>query len=289
MYAKFNMGLAHSYGSNKSPAEQLFSYGFLSPDNGAVRCTLPLSLLSDDPLALAKEVILTSAPTVEISMTPPPPESDSNTPPDFIWHSPTIWLLITNVEDGLRFQILQHNSGAEELVLYWCPLHPTDSDSDGILITDITTLSTHLLASPLWPVFHLRAVATIQDVVAEKLQILHDSEALVSTIENAGVLASREGPEGEVGHDVGGGRVREEVVALVREFRGREEALFRRGGEWLEERKVVLCGDEVVKRYLAAMAEGEEEEGEGGECAWEGGRWEGKEVEGEEEEEEDFS
>lgn len=98
-----------SYGSEKSDAEMLFSYGFLDASSAVQSLTLPLSPLPDDPLGKAKAHIYTGAPTVQLKMVGDTVE----------WMSPFACLLCLNEEDGLEFKVLQSSDGERELRVFW--------------------------------------------------------------------------------------------------------------------------------------------------------------------------
>lgn len=77
------------YGRDKSPAEMLFSYGFIDEDSNARRLVLPLLPLQDDPLAVAKLRVFGTQPKLEIS------EDEDGNP---CWAAPFAYLMCLNEE-----------------------------------------------------------------------------------------------------------------------------------------------------------------------------------------------
>ncbi|KAJ4396085.1 hypothetical protein N0V93_000302 [Gnomoniopsis smithogilvyi] len=98
-----------SYGSDKSAAEMLFSYGFLTPSSVARSITLPLSPLPDDPLGKAKIHVFSGMPSIQIKVV-------GN---KIDWSSPFAYLSCLNEEDGLHFKLLQSSDGDTELRMFW--------------------------------------------------------------------------------------------------------------------------------------------------------------------------
>lgn len=157
-----NKGLAPNdevtitYGDEKGACEMLFSYGFIeSTMNSARELFLDLDIPDDDPLKLAKKAVAQSAPGFRLFL-----HGDSTD-----WESSYIWLLCVNEEDGLEFKILQNNDGERELQASW-------KDEE---ITEMTDLVTLLKLEPLWDVFELRAITTLQNRVEQQLLRLEGS------------------------------------------------------------------------------------------------------------------
>lgn len=201
-----------------------------------------------DPLTPAKEKILSRPPSVKLI------DLDST---EIAWISLEIWLIVTNAEDGLEFNVLQQIDGTRELKLYWRSGDDDDTidgGRDGVMIEDIDTLKRCLEGSRLWEVYHLRAVVTLQQVIAEKLQSMNDADDLIGTIEESARLASIEGRLGNLEHSL---QVRESVVNLARELRAREWSLLQKSITWFEEEKGRLVATDVVQKYLAEAQEGE--------------------------------
>jgi hypothetical protein len=139
-----------SYGEAKSAAEMLFSYGFIDQESAVKELALHLDALPDDPLGKAKLHIYKGSRTARLSLTEQ----------SFQWHSPLLYLLILNEEDGLAFRVVQDTSGGRELKLLW-------QDED---VTERTGEFEALVQDhPLYQVFKLRAVAVLGERVAMQL------------------------------------------------------------------------------------------------------------------------
>lgn len=107
-----------SYGSDKSAAEMLFSYGFLDASSSALQSlTLPLSPLPDDPLGMAKMHIHASAQYVQLK---------TAFGGMVEWTSPFAYLVCLNEEDGLEFKVRQSSDGERELRVFWQEEDVTD-------------------------------------------------------------------------------------------------------------------------------------------------------------------
>ncbi|KAJ3522396.1 hypothetical protein NM208_g12873 [Fusarium decemcellulare] len=148
-----------SYGE-KSPAEMLFSYGFIDPDSAVHELTLPLEALPDDPLGKAKVHMFKAPPTLKLS------RSDGKVS----WRSPFAYLMCLNEEDGLEFKVLQAQDGQRELKLFWQEEDVTARAHDFEAL-----IGSH----PLYQVFRLRVVAVLHEVVSTQLthvrpEISHD-------------------------------------------------------------------------------------------------------------------
>ena len=148
-----------SYGE-KSPAEMLFSYGFIDRESAVEGLTLPLEALPDDPLGKAKLHILKGSPSLKLSR----PGGEIS------WQSPFAYLMCLNEEDGLEFRVLQGKDGERELKLFWQEEDVTArADDFENLIKD----------HPLCQVFRLRVVSVLHEVVSDHLmqlssEISHD-------------------------------------------------------------------------------------------------------------------
>ena len=152
-----------TYGDDKGPCEMLFSYGFIEwPVTSARELFLDLTIPDDDPLKLAKKAVAHSAPGFRLFI-----HGDSTD-----WESSFVWLLCVNEEDGLDFKVLQNNDGERELQASW-------KDDE---IIDISNLFTRLRLEPLWDVFELRAIATLQSRVEQQLLRLESSKGLVDEL-----------------------------------------------------------------------------------------------------------
>lgn len=139
-----------SYGQAKSPAEMLFSYGFIDSDSSVKELTLHIAPLPDDPLGGAKLRVYNGPPTVRLSLT------DQGVQ----WNNPFLYLLVLNEEDGLSFRIAQDTSGERQLVLFWQDEEITDRTDE---------LETLVQSHDLYQVFKLRAVAVLEERVAMQL------------------------------------------------------------------------------------------------------------------------
>ena len=140
-----------SYGDGKSASEMLFSYGFIETrEGGTSGLSLDLAIPDDDPLKTAKEAVTDEAAAVRISL-------DNGS---VKWESSAVWLSCVNEEDGLRFQVLQTNSGDRELRMLW---RDKDITKDGANLVRL------LQVDELWDVFQLRALAMVQGRVESQL------------------------------------------------------------------------------------------------------------------------
>lgn len=145
-----------TYGDEKGACEMLFSYGFIeSTMQSAQELFLDLDIPDDDPLKLAKKAVARSAPGFRLFL-----HGDSTD-----WESTFVWLFCVNEEDGLEFKVLQNNEGERELEACW----------KGAEITDLSHLVMLLKLEPLWDVFELRAITTLQSRVEQQLLRLEGS------------------------------------------------------------------------------------------------------------------
>ncbi|KAI9802981.1 MAG: hypothetical protein M1825_002214 [Sarcosagium campestre] len=201
-----------SYGDNKSASENLFSYGFIDRDTRfTTGLTLDLAVPEDDPLKDPKESVSTTAPAVRITS-----KDDS-----VKWESDFLWLACVNEEDGLRFEVFNTTDGSRELHVFW-------DDRD---ITDNTGNLTKLIEdNPIWEVFQLRAVVSLQDRVSSQIVRLTNSTAWSQTSQGS-----------DVNPDI------RSVAQRLREF---EFEFLERTLESLEKEKVNLLESEVVRSFL---------------------------------------
>ena len=157
-----------TYGDEKGACEMLFSYGFIEPTAESAReLFLDLEIPLDDPLNLAKKAVAHSAPGFRLFV-----HGDSTD-----WESSFIWLLCVNEEDGLEFKLLQNIDGERELQASW----------KGEEIADMSNLVMLLKLEPLWDVFELRAICTLQSRVEQQLLELEGSKNTIG-----GLLATLE-------------------------------------------------------------------------------------------------
>ncbi|KAI9830133.1 MAG: hypothetical protein M1819_005810 [Sarea resinae] len=146
-----------TYGDEKGACEMVFSYGFIEESmKSAGTLFLPLDIPDDDPLRKAKQTVSTAAPGVRLTLLGGRIQ----------WESPYVWLICVNEEDGLEFKIEQTTDGSRELRVSW-------KDED---FRDTSDLEKWLRLEPLWDVFQLRAVCTLQERVQAQLRRLYESE-----------------------------------------------------------------------------------------------------------------
>lgn len=154
-----------SYGSDKSAAEMLFSYGFLSPTSMARSLAIPLGPLPDDPLGKAKLHIFTRSPSVQIR------EAEDKVE----WSSPFAYLSCLNEEDGLHFKLLQSSDGDTELRMFWQEDDVTGNDE-----SFETLVSEH----ELYDVFRLRVNMVISQLVQQQLEHLGETREVDGAMSN---------------------------------------------------------------------------------------------------------
>ena len=222
-----------TYGDGKGACEMLFSYGFIEKTVKSAReLFLDLEIPDDDPLKVAKKAVAGSAPGFRLFL-----HGDHTD-----WESHYIWLLCVNEEDGLEFKMLQRNDGECELQASW----------KNEEITDMSNLVSLLKLEPMWEVFELRAIATLQSRVEYQLLRLEGSKDPVE-----GLLIS--------------GQVDCEIREYAMQLRGLEEALLLHAyGDFetkvpqraevrndftnaLVHQKSQLLGSAVVQQYLGSM------------------------------------
>jgi hypothetical protein len=164
--------LTINYGSEKSAAEMLFSYGFIDQGSNVQSLVLPFLPSPEDPLAKAKLVAFGQTPTLKVE------DVDGS----IKWSCPFIYLSCLNEEDGLEFRTLLETDGTQsQLKVFW-----QDKDVTGAADKFEELIMEHSLKD----VFMLRAVALVQARVQAQLESLYDSEDLVSTLmlENKGEI-----------------------------------------------------------------------------------------------------
>lgn len=156
-----------TYGDEKGACEMLFSYGFLEANmTSASELFLDLDIPEDDPLRIAKKAVSKekTAPGFRLFF-----QSQSHS---IGWESPFVWLLCVNEEDGLEFKLLQNNEGERELQASWKERE----------IAEMSQLLEILKQEPLWDVFHLRAISTLQARVEQQLFRLEGSKGYITAI-----------------------------------------------------------------------------------------------------------
>ncbi|KAF7556229.1 hypothetical protein G7046_g6370 [Stylonectria norvegica] len=148
-----------SYGEAKSAAEMLFSYGFVDPESATHELVLPLEPMADDPLGRAKLHTSKTAPSLKLFRTDGKMD----------WESPFAYLMCLNEEDGLEFRVLQGTDGERQLRLFW-------QDEDVTAQAD--DFETLIQDHPLCPVFKLRVVAVLHELVTAQLERLSSGISL---------------------------------------------------------------------------------------------------------------
>ncbi|WAO89507.1 SET domain-containing protein [Fusarium falciforme] len=205
-----------SYGE-KSPAEMLFSYGFIDRDSAVHDLTLPLEALPDDPLGKAKLHIFKAPPTLKLS------RSDGR----LTWRSPFAYLMCLNEEDGLEFRVLQGKDGERELKLFWQDQDVTARADDFEVLIE---------QHPLCQVFRLRVVTVLHEMVSTQLthlpsEISHDQ---LDPLRRAGL-------------------VREECIRAAETLWEIEASVLESATEALEQQRTHLFADDHVVAYLGSM------------------------------------
>jgi len=153
-----------SYGSSKSAAEMLFSYGFVDEGIDIDSLVLDLNPLPDDPLGKAKVAAFSGRPVVHISSEAGAVE----------WSSPFLFFICVNEEDGLDFRVLQQTDGSQsQLQVFWQDTDITDSTAD---------FEQHITQHPLRDVFSLRTVCILEDRLQEQLRRLYAAEDMSTII-----------------------------------------------------------------------------------------------------------
>ncbi|ROV89841.1 hypothetical protein VMCG_09477 [Cytospora schulzeri] len=216
-----------SYGSEKSAAEMLFSYGFIDESSTARSLRLPLDPLPDDPLARAKAHVFKAPPTVEIK----------EISGQMTWTSAFAYLMILNEEDGLGFRILQDKDGGRELKMFW-----RDEDVSDKSASFETLISDHELSD----VFRLRVNMIVYQRVQDQLDSLSCplSEDSNGDSEIDGIASSN--------------------AANARTLRRIETEILEKAITTLEDQRTELLALESVTAYLNSMGapEGGEVEGQ---------------------------
>lgn len=168
-----------SYGDAKPASEMLFSYGFIDPSNIVDKLTLRLDPFPDDPLAKAKLHIFNGLPTLTVSRANTEQDGQQRSPAE--WHSPFVYLMCLNEEDGLSFQLLQDTAGDRQLRLIWQEEDVTDQADD---------FQSLIQSHELCQVFKLRAVTVLYEKVKEQLASMSNGPAddQLEPLQAAGLL-----------------------------------------------------------------------------------------------------
>jgi hypothetical protein len=153
-----------SYGTSKSEAEMLFSYGFIDEQSTNKSLALTLEPFPDDPLGKAKKAAFAGPSLLRIYV-----DQD-----EIKWECPFLFLMLLNEEDGLEFRMLQQTDGSRSpLKVFW-----QGSDKSDATETFESLISSH----PLSDVFKLRAIALLQDRIRQQLERLYESEDEVDLV-----------------------------------------------------------------------------------------------------------
>ena len=143
-----------SYGTDKSAAEMLFSYGFLESTEEGGSLVLPFEAHGDDPLGRAKLMVYGEPPKLHVSV-----DEQGRA----MWDCPFAYLSCVNEEDGLQFRLLQDVDGNRELRVFWLEEDVTDRAKEFEAV-----LRNH----PIYALVELRAVTIIQGFLREEVQQL---------------------------------------------------------------------------------------------------------------------
>lgn len=158
-----NEEITITYGDDKGACEMLFSYGFIESNITSAReLFLDLDIPDDDPLRMAKRAVSKAAPGFRLFL-----QGDS-----IGWEGSYIWLSVINEEDGLNFKLLQDGNGERELQASW---------KDEVL-PDMSQLESLARNEPLWDVFNLRAITTLQNRVEQQLFRLEESKQYIEEL-----------------------------------------------------------------------------------------------------------
>lgn len=152
-----------SYGTSKSKAEMLFSYGFIDGESNTKEMVLTLDTSPDDPLGKAKLAAFSRPPTLRIC------ERDGI----IAWDGPFLYLMCLNEEDGLDFGTLQETDGScSQLRVFW----------QGSDVTDSTNAFESLISNHKHrDVFQLRVAVLLQDRIQDQANRLWGSEEIAQS------------------------------------------------------------------------------------------------------------
>jgi hypothetical protein len=155
-----------SYGSTKSAAEMIFSYGFLDETHSKKSMVLTLQPSRDDPLGKAKLAAFKGLPVVNLS-------AENGV---VSWSSPFLCFMVLNQEDGLDFKVSQEVDGSlGRLQVFW----------QGKEVTDATDhFQEHTMGHSLHDIFRLRGVALLQDRLGEQIELLCASDEEAASLKD---------------------------------------------------------------------------------------------------------
>ncbi|KAG5983545.1 hypothetical protein E4U55_007880 [Claviceps digitariae] len=219
-----------SYGEAKSASEMLFNYGFVDPANTTSTMTLHLHPFSDDPLARAKIHIFNGAKGLTLSFhANNKAEEEQDEIRRCTWHSPFVYLMCLNEEDGLSFQLLQDTEGGRKLRLFWQDEDVTERADD---------FEALIKGHELYQVFRLRAVIVVLQTVEEQL----------GSIQNGQSDAEFEPEPSELAGDS-----RPHCIAAAQLLKDVEEKLLVEALEALRHERDALLADDHVVAYLQSL------------------------------------
>ncbi|KAI1092628.1 SET domain-containing protein [Rostrohypoxylon terebratum] len=198
------------YGRDKSPAEMLFSYGFVDPGSVARSIILPLEPLSDDPLATAKLHAFGTSPKLKVA------QNENGT---VYWTAPFAYLMCLNEEDGLQFKVLQETDGSRHLKMFW-------QDTD--ITNEPGAIVNHIRGHELYPIFELRVITILLTIFREKYEELTNNRD----------------------RDETSGLARKEIWEAVSCLKSIETDIFEKCIKLLDDEETRLFGDEIVLKYL---------------------------------------
>lgn len=201
-----------TYGDEKGACEMLFSYGFIEETMDSAReIYLDLEIPNDDPLKLAKNAVSNSAPGFRLF----------SKGSSIAWEGPFVWLLCVNEEDGLEFRLLQTNDGERELKVFW-------NDAE---MKEVSNFDSHLKLHPLWDIFSLRVITTLQARVEAQLLLLERNKDAL-------------------GNELSIEKVDTKISHNASRLRGLEEAMLLQAYREFEDQKMALFESKTVLEYL---------------------------------------
>ncbi|KAG6014766.1 hypothetical protein E4U54_004869 [Claviceps lovelessii] len=228
-----------SYGQSKSASEMLFSYGFVDPANAGSTMTLHLHPFPDDPLAKAKAHVFNGAKLLTLSFKA---DNEAEEEEDGLgrccWHSPFVYLMCLNEEDGLSFQLLQDTEGGRSLRLFWQDEDVTERADD---------FETLIKGHELYRVFKLRAAVVVLRTIDEQLDSIRASQGDAEL-------------EPESDDSPIAGELRPDCIAAAKLLKDVEERLLVKALEALRHEMDALMDDDHVVAYLRSTAGSDGEE-----------------------------
>ncbi|CAL3972609.1 unnamed protein product [Diplocarpon coronariae] len=206
-----------SYGSSKTEAEMLFSYGFIDQASTAKGLTLTIDPFPDDPLGKAKAAAFPKAKTVSIFR-------DGE---EIAWDSPFLYFMSLNEEDGLEFKVLQETDGSlGRLRVFF-------QETDVTNATD--QFERHTNGHELKDIFSLRVVALLQDRIQQQLECLYGSEDTVQSLESTRLVS-------------------QDRHKSALQLRKSEASMLEEAYEATNKQRAKLMQSEAVQSYLASMS-----------------------------------